>query len=506
MSSDRRVRDRTRERDRDRDRDREKEKKSRDSRDKEKLKTSSSENDKDKDKKSSSRSKEQSNRGSKDKEYKEYKERKDKERDREKEKHKSVRDDKRKSSSEKSSRKDNSLVKSSSSSRSTSKQKIEKKIESFDNDGSDISEENIKPPTKTIIEKVEDDYNYDDDDFEDYDEDFEEDDDEEEEEEEEDEEDEHDERKLDSGNYDVHLPQNASIKMQKELAAVKEAMIKENSGQRSHSRNEISDDSGRESPQNATKTHRKDEQRKQSGFINFSAAKERNKVQIAAKAANSRGSELLQMIKLDIVNFDLFDLPPIRFVMDFIFIFCKLIQNHSFRYEAFMKTFGSSNSQQSSTQTGDDNLEVEVQTEEYSSVNKWTQKPPTFGQKTDMEDIDSVRGNLLGVGGDTELATGGDIEYKQNTTSLRLAKFLCGAGQALLAVMEEDLTRREGEMVEGLPQRDIDFADSITVLRIDEVSVSVHCLPLHIIKTYFFRHHVCLGNLLHWLSSLQKIL
>ena len=506
MSSDRRVRDKTRERDRVRDRDREKEKKSRDSRDKEKLKTSSSENDKDKDKKSSSRSKEQSNRGSKDKEYKEYKERKDKERDREKERHKSVRDDKRKSSSEKSSRKDNSLVKSSSSSRSTSKQKIEKKIESFDNDGSDISEENIKPPTKTIVEKVEDDYNYDDDDFEDYDEDFEEDDDEEEEEEEEDEEDGHDERKLDSGNYDVHLPQNASIKMQKELAAVKEAMIKENSGQRSHSRNEISDDSGRESPHNATKTHRKDEQRKQSGFINFSAAKERNKVQIAAKAANSRGSELLQMIKLDIVNFDLFDLPPIRFVMDFIFIFCKLIQNHSFRYEAFMKTFGSSNSQQSSTQTGDDNLEVEVQTEEYSSVNKWTQKPPTFGQKTDMEDIDSVRGNLLGVGGDTELATGGDIEYKQNTTSLRLAKFLCGAGQALLAVMEEDLTRREGEMVEGLPQRDIDFADSITVLRIDEVSVSVHCLPLHIIKTYFFRHHVCLGNLLHWLSSLQKIL
>ena len=37
------------------------------------------------------------------------------------------------------------------------------------------------------------------------------------------------------------------------------------------------------------------------------------------------------------------------------------------------------------------------------------------------------------------------------------------------AVLEEDLARKEGEMVEGLPQRDIDFADSITVLRIDEV-------------------------------------
>ena len=36
-------------------------------------------------------------------------------------------------------------------------------------------------------------------------------------------------------------------------------------------------------------------------------------------------------------------------------------------------------------------------------------------------------------------------------------------------VLEEDLARREGEVVEGLPQRDIDFADSITVLRIEEV-------------------------------------
>ena len=62
-----------------------------------------------------------------------------------------------------------------------------------------------------------------------------------------------------------------------------------------------------------------------------------------------------------------------------------------------------------------------------------------------------------------------DIEYKQNTHSLRLAKFISGAGTAMLNVLEEDLARREGEVVEGLPQRDIDFADSITVLRIEEV-------------------------------------
>ena len=37
-------------------------------------------------------------------------------------------------------------------------------------------------------------------------------------------------------------------------------------------------------------------------------------------------------------------------------------------------------------------------------------------------------------------------------------------------MLEEDSARREGEQVEGLPQRDIDFADSITVLRIDQVT------------------------------------
>ena len=76
-----------------------------------------------------------------------------------------------------------------------------------------------------------------------------------------------------------------------------------------------------------------------------------------------------------------------------------------------------------------------------------------------------MRGNLLGVGGDDAEAGLAEGEYRQNENSLRLAKFLCGAGSALLAVMEEDQARREtGDLVEGLPQRDIDFADSITVL------------------------------------------
>ena len=35
-------------------------------------------------------------------------------------------------------------------------------------------------------------------------------------------------------------------------------------------------------------------------------------------------------------------------------------------------------------------------------VNKWTQKPPTFGSKQGEEDIKMIQSNLLGVGGDKE--------------------------------------------------------------------------------------------------------
>ena len=193
----------------------------------------------------------------------------------------------------------------------------------IDDDGdlleSEISEENIKPPSRLhqiksarTTDDQEQEYNYDDDDFEDYDEDFEDDDEEEEEENEISEEDDTRvvEKKLDSGNYDTHISSQASLRMQKELEAVKEAMKRENSGMRTRRTESRFGDSGRESPSPASPVMR--EERKQSGFINFSAAKQRNKVQIAAAAATSRGSELLQMIRLDIVSFDLLDLPPIR--------------------------------------------------------------------------------------------------------------------------------------------------------------------------------------------------
>ena len=96
---------------------------------------------------------------------------------------------------------------------------------------------------------------------------------------------------------------------------MKEAMRQENSERR---RKSSSDDSGRTSMPNSPQKREKGEkeenvERKPSGLINFSAARARQKTQIAAKAATSRGSELLGMIRLDIVTFDLLDMPPIRY-------------------------------------------------------------------------------------------------------------------------------------------------------------------------------------------------
>ena len=240
------------------------------------------------------------------------------------------------------------------------------------------------------------------------------------------------------------------------MEAVKEAMKRENSGRR---RKSSSDDSGRtsmpESPQKGRRDGR-EEERKPSGLINFSAARARQKTQIAAKAATSRGSELLGMIRLDIVTFDLLDMPPIR-------------------YEAFMKTFGKTNSLQASCQSGEDNLEVEVQTEEVTRATAWTQRPPTFGGQQG-EDLDprEVRSSLLGVGWEEKKALEHEeVEYVQSSSSLRLATFIQGAGEAILTMLEEEQARQEGSHAESVPQRDIDFADSITVLRVDQTQCLV---------------------------------
>ena len=68
--------------------------------------------------------------------------------------------------------------------------------------------------------------------------------------------------------------------------------------------------------------------------------------------------ELLAMIELDVVTFDLFELRPLS------------------EYELYMRSFGSVGTRQVSSQTGGEMEEGEVQTEEVETREKWVQWPP----------------------------------------------------------------------------------------------------------------------------------
>lgn len=125
------------------------------------------------------------------------------------------------------------------------------------------------------------------------------------------------------------------------------------------------------------------------------------------------------MIELDIVSFDLFDLPPLS------------------EYEVYVKKFGADDTRQVwldvsqqcmllfelcvyqvSVQTGEDNMEGSMQTDPIATTDKWVQWPPE---------------DLRGYGGGAP----DDYEYNDESSSskllgesaLHLVSFLKRAGQ-----------------------------------------------------------------------------
>ena len=283
-----------------------------------------------------------------------------------------------------------------------------------------------------VLEEPEVDYDYDDD-FEDYD------DDDFEEESEEDEEEETEDSKMDSGSYE-------KARIHKEMAEVKAAMIRENSAS-SHSKahheeiesHEISKD------QNEIK-------RKPSGKVtfNFASAKQKQRTQKAAGKAKKRGDELLTMIRLDVAKYDLFDLPPIA-------------------YEALM---GNSDRVQATCQTGEDDLDEELQTEPIEILEKWTQfPPPPLTHLADPEDHQTLLQTLHGVGGQVDVAKIKDYNHEtmKSMNSVRLSKFLESASTAIMTLLEEDSERKYGSTLAAQDQKDVVFSDKVTLLDTDVV-------------------------------------
>ena len=97
------------------------------------------------------------------------------------------------------------------------------------------------------------------------------------------------------------------------------------------------------------------------------------------------------------MEFTLFDLPPLS------------------EYELYVKKFGSDTSRQIAVQTGEDNLEQDIQTDAIPTSNVWVQWPPTDFKGYGREDGDS--GEEKGVA------------RAAKEDSIKLAAFLKKAGQ-----------------------------------------------------------------------------
>lgn len=74
---------------------------------------------------------------------------------------------------------------------------------------------------------------------------------------------------------------------------------------------------------------------------------------------DKRGQDLMKKIHLDTINFQLFELKPMT-------------------YEYYMKIYGNIHSIQNSTQTNEDVLSQDTQTDDYHIKSTWTQFPPRF--------------------------------------------------------------------------------------------------------------------------------
>uniref|UniRef100_A0A1I8ML61 WD domain protein n=1 Tax=Musca domestica TaxID=7370 RepID=A0A1I8ML61_MUSDO len=94
---------------------------------------------------------------------------------------------------------------------------------------------------------------------------------------------------------------------------------------------------------------------------------------------NKRGEDLMAKIQLDTLEFQLFDMKPIS-------------------YDVFMQTFGKLNTYQSSTQTQDNLMSTESQTDNWEMRSMWTQHPAQYDWEMVKQLTTNVKGSILGGG------------------------------------------------------------------------------------------------------------
>ncbi|XP_044736693.1 cytoplasmic dynein 2 intermediate chain 1 [Chrysoperla carnea] len=162
------------------------------------------------------------------------------------------------------------------------------------------------------------------------------------------------EKKMDSGNYDLR-----ESKRTKTLNGIKEAIERENSYVKNIQDTSFSDEGFDEKPVRLEKQIQN------------------------SKKMRKRGEDILSMITLDTLSANLLEMLPIP-------------------YEMYMLNYGRGETQQIYSQTNDEDLSEEVQTDEIEMKNMWTQNPTEYcGKIKTIEDILECNYFLNGVGGDS---------------------------------------------------------------------------------------------------------
>ncbi|KAI4458105.1 wd repeat domain 60 [Holotrichia oblita] len=161
-----------------------------------------------------------------------------------------------------------------------------------------------------------------------------------------------------------------------------------------------------------------------------------------------RGEELAGMIKLDAQTFTIFEMESIV-------------------YHEFIRKFGNNNTVQTSIQTGQDCMSIEIQTIEMEHTNKWTQYPIKLSEikKTNIN-LNIYKQENLGVGiGDIETNL---EELKHNEHSLKY--FMKSVSHVILNLIEENLNVKIAKKIlktsclENVPVTYINFSNNTTKL------------------------------------------
>ncbi|XP_076090423.1 cytoplasmic dynein 2 intermediate chain 1-like isoform X5 [Mytilus galloprovincialis] len=156
--------------------------------------------------------------------------------------------------------------------------------------------------------------------------------------------------------------------------------------------------------------------RPKSSAINFLSAKRQVMTQKTYGKTSKRARDLLEMIELDTVTFDIMDLPPVK------------------EYELYIRSYGRSDTRQAYVQTNDDAIDRDIQTEEIDMRNKWTQHPPE---------------DFAGSGrGDGEKDFEDEEQSQQNKQQDlgRLSKFIQQAGQVVSILLDEERSQETTEL------------------------------------------------------------